>query len=76
LDAGGVTAPGAPLTTLVGTAVGATDVCGAATTAVAAGTLINTKLYRDIRVTNITSAVTQRRQIRPYTYACAHTLSN
>jgi hypothetical protein len=45
LGAGGVTAPGAPLTTLVGTAVGATDVCGAATTAVAAGTLINTKLY-------------------------------
>jgi hypothetical protein len=49
LDAGGVTAPGAPLTTLVGTAVGATDVCGAATTAVAAGTLTNIILYRHIR---------------------------
>lgn len=47
MDAGGVTAPGAPLTTLAGTAAGATDVCGAATTAVAAGTLTNTKLYSD-----------------------------
>jgi hypothetical protein len=49
LDDGGVTVAGAPLTTLAGTAVGATDVCGAATTDVAAGTLISAKSYRDMR---------------------------
>jgi hypothetical protein len=45
VDAGGVTAPGAPLTTLA-TAAGATAVCGAATAAVATGTLTNIKIVQ------------------------------